>query len=332
MPTFRYHALDTSGKLISGDIAAAAAAEVSQKVERLGLVLVDSVTVEDSGFSLGFHGIFNKPRPEDVTIFTRDLALLLRAGARINDALELLATDKDSGRLRSVVNNIRSGVMSGESFADALLRHEQLFPPMYVALIRVGEASGSLDQVLEVLAQERIRAEGLRQKLGEATRYPLFILAAAGCVLTFFLAFVLPQFASVLKDFGAKIDPTLLVFLNMSTFLHDNTDAMLAGGVAVIAAAWLIFRRPGVRQRITEQLVRLPGIRTMITYHRTALFCRNLGVLLGSGVHLTTTLKILIGMMAGTGSTQRWTGWSELRAPPRSLSSALWSVVLLCLS
>jgi general secretion pathway protein F len=321
MPTFRYHALDTNGKLISGDITAAAAAEVSQKVERLGLVLVDDVSVEDSGFSLGFQGIFNKPRLEDVTIFTRDLALLLRAGARINDALELLATDKDSGRLRSVVNNIRSGVMSGESFADALLRHEQLFPPMYVALIRVGEASGSLDQVLEVLAQERTRAEGLRQKLSEATRYPLFILAAAGCVLIFFLTFVLPQFASVLKDFGAKVDPTLLVFLNLSTFLRDNTDAVLACSAAAIAAAWLTFRRAGVRQRINELLVRLPGIRTMITYHRTALFCRNLGVLLGSGVHLTTTLKILIGMMAGSGS--QWTDVADRVRHGGKLSDAL---------
>jgi general secretion pathway protein F len=325
MPTFRYHALDASGKLISGNMAAAAAAEVSQKVEGLGLVLVDSVTVESSGSSFSFQGIFNKPRAEDVTIFTRDLALLLKAGARINDALELLATDKDFGRLRSVVNNLRSSVMSGESFADALLRQEQLFPPIYVALIRVGEASGSLDQVLEVLAQERARAEGLKQKLSEAMRYPLFILAAAGCVLVFFLAFVLPQFATVLKDFGAKVDPTLVVFLNLSTFLRENTDALLAGAAAVIAAGWLTLRRPAIRQRIIDLMVRLPGVSSMVEYHRTALFCRNLGVLLGSGVHLTTTLKILIGMMAGTGSTSRWTDVADRVRHGAKLSDALTS-------
>jgi type II secretory pathway component PulF len=77
-----------------------------------------------------------------------------------------------------------------------------MFPPMYVALIRVGEASGSLDQVLEVLADERTRTEALKRRLGDAIRYPLFVLGAAGCVLLFFLTFVLPQFASVLRDFG----------------------------------------------------------------------------------------------------------------------------------
>src|SRR5580692_12076540 len=238
MPTFRYHAVDTSGKLISGDMAAAAAAEVAQKIEQLGLVLVDSVTLESGGPSFNFQGLFNKPRAQDVTIFTRDLALLLRAGARINDALEVLADDKESGRLRSVVNSIRSGVMSGESFADALLKHEQLFPPMYVALIRVGEASGSLDQVLEVLADERSRTEALKRRLGDAIRYPLFVLGAAGCVLLFFLTFVLPQFASVLQDFGAKVDPIILAFLNFSTFLRNNSDAVLAILALVIAGSW----------------------------------------------------------------------------------------------
>src|SRR6201992_532142 len=172
MPNFRYHALNSTGELVSGAIAAPAPGDVALRIERLGLVLVDSVTVEDSGPSNAVQGFFNKPRAEDVTIFTRDLALLLRAGARINDGLELLAADRDFGRLRPVVVDIRSRVVAGESFAEALARHESLFPPMYVALIRVGEASGSLDQVLEVLAQERARADVLRHKLSAAIRYP----------------------------------------------------------------------------------------------------------------------------------------------------------------
>src|SRR5207237_2858704 len=132
--------------------------------------------------------LFNKPKAEDVTLLTRDLALLLRAGARINDGLELLAADKDFGRLRPVVADIRSRVVSGESFAEALARHEGLFPAMYVALIRVGEASGSLDQVLEVLADERTRTEALKRLLGDAIRYQLFVMSADGCRLLLFFS------------------------------------------------------------------------------------------------------------------------------------------------
>src|SRR5688500_14558569 len=282
MPNYRYRALNSNGELISGAIAAAAPGDVAQRVERLGLVLVDNVTLEEGGGSArSAFSLFNKPKAEDVTIFTRDLALLLRAGARINDGLELLASDPDFGRLRPVVADIRSRVVAGESFAEALARHEGLFPPMYVALIRVGEASGSLDQVLEVLADERTRTEALKRRLGDAIRYPLFVLGAAACVLLFFLTFVLPQFASVLTDFGAKVDPIILTFLNFSTVMRNNSDAVLAILAAAIAGSWLLLRQESVRRGLTNRLTRLPAIRQVMMYYRTSLFCRNLGVLLG---------------------------------------------------
>lgn len=323
MPNYRYRALNSNGELVSGAIAAAAPNDVAARIERLGLVLIDNVTLEEGGSARRAFGLFNKPRPEDVTIFTRDLALLLRAGARINDGLELLAADSDFGRLRPVVADIRSRVLAGDSFAEALTRHAALFPPMYVALIRVGEASGSLDQVLEVLADERSRAEALKRRLGDATRYPLFVLGAAGCVLLFFLTFVLPQFAAVLQDFGAKVDPIVLRFLNFSTFLRSNSDAVLGGVAAAIAASWLLLRQAGVRRGIAGALTRLPAIRQVMTFYRTSLFCRNLGLLLGSGVNLTTTLRILVDMMSTTGSPAVWRGAAERVRHGAKLSDAL---------
>ena len=323
MPNYRYRALNANGELVSGAIAAPAAGDVAQRIERLGLVLVDNVTLDDSGSARRASSLFNKPKAEDVTIFTRDLALLLRAGARINDGLELLAADSDFGRLRPIVADIRSRVVAGESFAEALTRHEGMFPPMYVALIRVGEASGSLDQVLEVLADERSRTEALKRRLGDAVRYPLFVLGAAGCVLLFFLTFVLPQFASVLQDFGAKVDPFILAFLNLSTFLRANADAVLAGLAAVIAAGWLLLRQQGVRRGLVNTLTRLPVVREVMKYYRTALFCRNLGLLLGSGVNLTTTLRILVDMMASVGSAVVWTDAADRVRHGAKLSDAL---------
>ena len=324
MPNYRYRALNSNGELVSGAIAAAAPGDVAQRIERLGLVLVDNVTLEEGGGTArSVFSIFNKPKAEDVTIFTRDLALLLRAGARINDGLELLAADRDFGRLRPVVADIRSHVIAGESFAEALSRHEALFPAMYVALIRVGEASGSLDQVLEVLADERSRTEALKGRLGEAVRYPLFVLSAAGCVLLFFLTFVLPQFASVLQDFGAKVDPIILTFLNFSTFLRNNSDVVLGIVAAAIAGGWLLLRQQGTRRGISNALTRLPAIRQVMMFYRTSLFCRNLGLLLGSGVNLTTTLRILVDMMSSVGPSAVWTDAADRVRHGAKLSDAL---------
>jgi general secretion pathway protein F len=234
-----------------------------------------------------------------------------------------LAADRDFGRLRPVVADIRSRVVAGESFAEALSRHEGLFPAMYVALIRVGEASGSLDQVLEVLADERTRNEALKRRLGEAIRYPLFVLGASGCVLLFFLTFVLPQFASVLQDFGAKVDPFVLGFLNFSTLLRANSDAVLAIVAAVVAGSWLLLRQQSIRRRLVNTLTRLPVVREVMKFYRTSLFCRNLGVLLGSGVNLTTTLRILVDMMSTTGPSDLWTAAADRVRHGAKLSDAL---------
>src|SRR5260221_142759 len=209
MPNYRYRPLNTIGELVSGAVAAAAPAEVAQRIERLGLVLVDNITLEERG-----------------------------------------------GR-------------------------------------------------------------------AEASRYPMFVLAAAGCVLLFFLTFVLPQFASVLQDFGAKVDPIILTFLNFSTFLRNNSDVVLAMVAGVIAGSWLLLRQQGVRRGIANALTRLPAIRQVMMFHRTSLFCRNLGVLLGSGVNLTTTLPFLFGIISVTGSVATWTAAGDRVRHGGKLSDAL---------
>ena len=231
MPTFRYRALTQIGELVSGSLSAQNAAEVTLRIEYLGLIPIEAVTEQSEAqirrrrqFSL-----MSRPRAEDVTIFTGDLALLLRTGARINDALELLASDADIGRMRPTTAALAAAILSGESFGEAISRHPAVFPAIYVALVRVGEAAGTLVTILEALSAERQRAEALRRRLSDTLRYPAFLLLAAGGVLLFFLTFVLPQFANVFRDFNAKLDPVLLFFLGLSDFLRSNTQALAAG-------------------------------------------------------------------------------------------------------
>ncbi len=287
MANFNYRALTQNGELVSGSIAASSAAEVARRIEFLGLVPVETVLAGDASAMTRLSLSFSRPRPADVTIFTRDLALLLRAGARLDDGLELLADDADLGRLRPVVGKIRADVMAGESFADAIAAHPKLFPAVYVALVRVGEASGTLDRTLELLAGERARAEELRRTLLEALQYPAFVLVAAGGVLVFFLLFVLPQFSNVLRDMGAKLDPGVEALLDLSDLMQAHMAEVAVAAALMPLAAWLVLRRPGARATVVAGLARLPIVRTILTFHRAAVFCRNLGILLGNGVTLT---------------------------------------------
>ena len=325
MPTFRYRALSQVGEVVSGSIAAPSAAEVGRRIEYLGLIPIDQVTEESvAGVKRANEfAIFSRPRPEDVTIFTGDLALLLRTGARINDALELLASDSDLGRMRATTAKVAAAILSGESFADAIGAHPSVFPPIYVALARVGEASGNLAPILEAVCAERQRAEALRRRLSETLRYPAFLLIGAGGVLLFFLLVVLPQFSNVFKDFNAKLDPVLVTFLGISDFLRDNMDAVAGGVVGLLSVGFLLSRRPAVRTAAKEAVERLPLVSPVLGYRRTALFCRNLGLLLTSGVTLPASLRVLADMMAAPGEASIWSQLVDKVRQGGKLSEAL---------
>jgi len=324
VPNFRYRALTQAGEMVSGSISAATSAEVVRQVEYLGLLPVEAVV--DAGRAttsrLNF-AFFNKPRSEDITIFTRDLALLLKAGARLDAALDLLATDMDIGRLRPTVGKIRSSILGGESFAEAISRHPTVFPAIYVALVRVGEASGTLDHLLESLALERERAEAVRRKLAEAMRYPAFILAASSCVLAFFLLFVLPQFASVLRGFQAKLDPIVVFFLGLSDLVRSHGDAIALGTAIALAAVWLLARRPDVQRSTWNLMAKTPVLKSLLLFHTTGLFCRNLGLLLGSGTTVSAALRILVEMLDRRGAPQAWIKVADRVRHGSKLSDAL---------
>ena len=323
MPKFQYRALTQKGEVVSGSISAATASEVARRIEYLGLVPIEAVAGQGATISRMTIAFFSRPRGEDVTVFTRDLALLLRAGARLYDALDLLANDIDVGRLRPVMGQIKATVVAGESFAEAISRHPELFSAMYVALVRVGEASGTLDHILELLVNERVRAGALRRKLLDALQYPAFVLAAACGVLMFFLLFVLPQFSAVLRDFNAKLDPVVGAFLGLSDALHAHTTEMGASFALALIVLWLGLRRASVRASLAGQLSRLPFVRTIFNFYRSGLFCRNLGILLGSGVNLTATLRILVDIMSATGGVAVWTETADRVRHGGKLSEAL---------
>jgi general secretion pathway protein F len=185
MPTFRYRAMTQIGELVSGSLSAQNVAEVTHRIEYLGLIPIEAITEQSEAQSNRRRqfSLISRPRPEDVTIFTGDLALLLRTGARINEALELLASDADIGRMRATAGALAAAILAGESLGEAISRHPAVFPAVYVALVRVGESAGTLVTVLDALSAERLRAEELRRRLSDTLRYPAFLLLAAGGVL-----------------------------------------------------------------------------------------------------------------------------------------------------
>ena len=321
MQNFRYQAMTQAGEIVRGTLAAPDLAEVARRIEYLGLVPVSAEPETAERARTAFFAA--TPRSQDITLFTRDLAVLLKAGVRLDEALELLLTDPENSRLQAPVAAIRAAVLAGESFSTALGRFPAMFPLSFQALVRVGEASGSLVPVLEALAAERATADALKQKIVDALRYPAFVVCAALAVLLFFLLFVLPQFGQVLHDFGAKLDPGISAFLALSGFMHDNARALGVAALAMAALLWSLWQMAATRAFLLRQCLRLPVIKPLAQNHRTARFCRNLGVLAGNGMALPEALRLLAGMMDATGEGVIWQAAAARLREGRKLAEAL---------
>ena len=292
MPTFSYKALDAEGAFVVGEIEAPDRSEVARRLQRLGYVALDTGTAKEAGSAPRFFTFQRQLGQREITVFLRELSLVLRAGLTLDDALLLLAGEERRG-LAEICRDLRASISGGQSFADALKRHPKLFGADLIAMVRVGEAAGNLDKILESVGEERVRTERLVDKISSSLRYPAVLFVAAVAVLVFFLVVVVPQFGAVLRDFGQEVSGLVGVVLGASDFIVNHGDVMAGGLLVMLVGALLIFRRPGARKFAFRQLSRLPGLSGILLLRSTVLFCSSLSTLLGHGVTLTSALRVM---------------------------------------
>jgi general secretion pathway protein F len=300
MPQFRYRAVTHAGEIVVGEVDAHSREEVVQRIEYLGHLPIEA-EIAGSGRSAGQGHLFGlgstHPRARDITIMLRQLAVLIGSGMTLEGALQTLAEDATRGVAR-FTNAVRSAISAGESFAEALDRHPATIEPMYVAMVRAGEASGRLEGVLRAIVEDRVRRELLAERINSALRYPVFLISAAVLILFFFLSYVVPQFEPVFRDLGGKLNAGAAFVLAASTWLKINFDLFLGSCLVLVLGGWLLLSRPGMRARIIGALASLPGIAGTMQDRRTARLVGTLGLLLANGVALPTTLKLLRGIVS----------------------------------
>src|SRR4051812_34708789 len=297
MPHFRYRAITRSGEVVLGEVEAPSREEVIRRIEYLGYLPVEA-EVESKGL-LARTGLLDPkiPRPREVTIFLRQLALLVGAGLTLEAALQTLADDA-SKPLARFVTTLRSGISAGQSFTEVLEGHAAVIEPAYVAMIRAGEAAGTLERVLSAIVADRVRREALAERFNSATRYPIFLVAAAILILMFFLVFVVPQFEPVFKDLGGRLNAGAALVLAASSWLRVNLNVFLSLCLALALAAWLILRQRKWRVRLVAAFSALPGIAGPMRDRRTAQIVGVLGLLMQNGVSLPAALRILRDVVA----------------------------------
>jgi type IV pilus assembly protein PilC len=195
-----------------------------------------------------------------------------------------------SGDVRTALHEIRGRVERGETLSSALAHHRDLFPPIYVGLVRAGEKSGDLDAAFARLSDQLERDEQLRGKVLSASIYPLLLASAGSIAVTVLLFFVLPRFVTLLEGSGAKLPRSTATLLAISAGLHRVWPVLLLVPFLIAAfAAWAANSDEG-RRVWSRTLLAIPGVATLRRYALAGRFARLVGVLLGGGAPLLTAL------------------------------------------
>jgi general secretion pathway protein F len=291
MPQFRYRALTQAGELVVGEVEAPSREEVVRRIEYLGHLPIEAEAATQ-GILRGKWRAGKLPRSRDVTVFLRQLALLVEAGLTLEGALQTLADDTSKAMSR-FANALRSSISAGNSFAEALERYPTVIEPAYVAMVRAGEASGKIGAILRAIVEDRARRELLNERFNAAIRYPLFLVASAIFILLFFLIYVVPQFEPVFKDLGGRLNSGAALVLGASDWLRNNLDLFLGICLAAVMGVWLVAMNRGRRARILAAISSIPGLAGPMGDRRTARIIGTLGLLVANGVALPAALKIL---------------------------------------
>ncbi len=296
MPTFRYSAIDGSGKLVKGDLDAANAAMVADRLHGQGRLLLRA---DEVGGGKGLYAFLNadigieRGLPKSlVANFTRELSVMLSAGQDIDHALRFLVESAEDKRVRKLVDTLRNQVRGGKSLAAALSDHPKIFPRIYISLVRAGEAGGNLADSLANLAGLMERESKLTATIQSAMIYPALLAVLAVSTVVMLLTYVLPQFQPIFDQAGAKLPAATRALIGMGNFVRDDGVVMLTLILVGIFAAVRGLKNPQVRIAFERFVLRLPIAGPLVRRSQAARFTRTLGTLLANGVTMVSAMSI----------------------------------------
>jgi general secretion pathway protein F len=300
MPVYSYVALDAKGRKRKGIIEAASASAARQKLRDQDVYPTEVVESAPSGekeTAAGTRGVgelFSRIRLSDVAVMTRQLSTLLGAGLPLVPSLTVLIAQTRQPLLKTVLAQIKDSVNEGNSLTVSMTAFPKIFPPFYINMARAGEASGTLNTILERLADYYENQQALKTKIRSALAYPVLMFFIGGAVLLFLVSFVVPNITKIFQDMNQGL-PAITVFLiAVSGFLKSFWWMVVGGAVVAALALRHVIRKTDWGQYGWDRFkLALPFLGTISQKMAVARFSRTLGTLLKSDVPLLNSLDIV---------------------------------------
>jgi type IV pilus assembly protein PilC len=287
---FLWEGKDKRGHKVRGKALAANEAALRADLRRQG-VAATRVKTQTSMFRSG-----GKISGEDISSFSRQLATMMAAGIPMVQSFEIVGNGHEKPAMQKLILDIKSSVESGSTLRDSLAKHPLYFDDLFVNLVEAGEHAGALENLLDKIATYKEKTEALKKKIKKALFYPTAVLAVAVIVTVILLIFVIPQFESLFKGFGADLPAFTQMVVNLSRYVQHNGLWMLA---VVFGAGYAFFyfkkRSRPMQRGLDRVLLKFPIIGPILVKSAIARFARTLATMFAAGVPLVEAMGSVAG-------------------------------------
>ncbi len=285
---FTWEGKDKTGKTVRGEMRAASEAVVSTTLRRQAIL---PVKIKKQTFRKG-----GKVGEKDITLFTRQLATMLKSGVPLLQAFDIVAKGSSNTAVARLLMDVKSEVETGSALNQAFRKHPLYFDALYCNLIEAGEQAGILDALLERLATYKEKILAIKSKIKAALFYPVSVLVVAFIVMAVIMIFVIPSFKKVFTSFGADLPAPTLLVIAISDFFVDNWYFIFGGIGGGIYAFFYMWKRSVPMQIVMDRMIlRLPIFGPVVRKATIARWTRTLSTMFAAGVPLVEALTSVGG-------------------------------------
>ncbi len=288
---YSWDGVDRKGTTVKGESTGASVALVKAQLRKQGITPNKVRKRPSSLFRKG-----KKIKPQDIAIFTRQMATMMRAGVPMLQSFDIIGEGNENPNMRKLVDELKQEVAAGNSFASSLRKKPQYFDELYCNLVDAGEQAGALETLLDRVATYKEKTEALKGKIKKAMSYPIAVVVVAIVVTGILLVKVVPQFQSLFDGFGAQLPTFTLMVVGLSNTMQTWWYIILAGMIgAVFAFKQGLKKSEKFRNGVDRALLKIPVIGPLLYKSAVARYARTLSTTFSAGVPLVEALTSVAG-------------------------------------
>ena len=302
MAIFNYLTKDSEGKRKEGEIRADSLDTAIQKLSANGQMVISLKEVDDTfdfmgpfidEIQLSIEKAKNRIPLSNIVFFTRQLATMFSAGLTLERAIQSLGAEEKHRKFKKILNTVSDNIRKGLNLSESLSRHPGVFNTLFVAMVKAGEVSGNLNEILEQLSSYLENLDDTRRKVKSAMNYPIFMILFLIGMLMVMLLVIIPKFSQVYSQLGAGLPAATRQMIDFSTWFGNNVGFLGFVTFTVISIIWLISKTQRGGYALDSFILKIPVFGTLTEQSILNKFCKTFGILIGAGVPVLETTALL---------------------------------------